>query len=28
VRNLYLLNLDMNGELDEWLNPVQAGNET
>ena len=21
VRNLYLLNLDMHGELDEWLNP-------
>lgn len=21
VRNLYLLNLDMNGKLDEWLNP-------
>ena len=28
VRNLYLLNLDMHGELDGWLNPVQTGSET
>lgn len=25
VRNLYMLNLDMHGELDEWLSPEQAG---
>lgn len=27
VRNLYLLNLDMHGELDEWLNPNAGGGE-
>ncbi len=27
VRNLYLLNLDMHGELDEWLNPNADGGE-
>jgi hypothetical protein len=27
VRNLYLLNLDMNGELDGWLNPGAGGGE-
>lgn len=27
VRNLYLLNLDMHGELDEWLNPNAGGSE-
>jgi hypothetical protein len=27
VRNLYLLNLDMHGELDEWLNPNAGGDE-
>lgn len=27
VRNLYLLNLDMHGELDEWLNPHAGGGE-
>ena len=28
VRNLYLLNLDMHGELDGWLNPDAGGSET
>lgn len=27
VKNLYLLNLDMHGELDEWLNPAAVGGE-
>lgn len=27
VRNLYLLNLDMHGELDGWLNPVAVRGE-
>lgn len=27
VRNLYLLNLDMHGELDGWLNPDAGGGE-
>ncbi len=27
MRNLYLLNLDMLGELDNWLNPEVAGSE-
>lgn len=27
MRNLYLLNLDMHGELDEWLNPNVGGGE-
>lgn len=27
MRNLYLLNLDMNGELDGWLNPNENGEE-
>lgn len=27
VRNLYLLNLDIHGELDEWLNQDAAGGE-
>lgn len=27
VRNLYLLNLDMHGELDGWLNPGAGGGE-
>lgn len=27
VRNLYLLNLDMYGELDQWLNPDAGGSE-
>ena len=27
VKNLYLLNLDMHGELDGWLNPVAVGGE-
>lgn len=25
MRNLYLLNLDLHGELDQWLNPVADG---
>ena len=27
IRNLYLLNLDLHGELDQWLNPVADGVE-
>lgn len=27
MRNLYLLNLDMHGELDGWLNPNVGGGE-
>jgi hypothetical protein len=27
VRNLYLLNLDMNGELEAWLNEDVVGGE-
>ena len=27
MRNLYLLNLDLHGELDAWLNPSATGND-